>query len=93
MDKEDRDMEMAITREDRIRAARHMQHKTLPSLQRSFINLAELYMESGNYAEALHYYNKVLQTFESLTPEQQAAALAVLWAKAATRKEATDHAG
>jgi len=91
MDKED-DMEMTITMEDRIRAARYIQHKTLPSLQRSFVNLAELYMESGNYAEALRYYNKVLQTFEGLTPKQQDAALAALAYLSVARKEATNHA-
>ena len=66
MDKGDQKMEMAITMDDRIRAAKHVQ----PILWKTAKKLTNI-----NAEESYRFYANLLRQYQALTKEQQKAVL------------------
>ena len=59
-------VEMAITMEDRIRAANHIQRKTMPVLWKTAQKLTDIYSE-----QAFRWYADLFRQYESMTAEQR----------------------
>jgi hypothetical protein len=76
------DVEMAVTTEDRVRAANHIQHKTMPTLWKTAQKLANIYAD-----ETFRLYSELLRHYESLTKEQQEGVLKCLRAEQEAENE------